>query len=166
MTLRRPRAGTRRCRTPDTRASPESRRRALDPARAGPTHRPAPPACQRGGSSAFRISGIAFEVCQTRSTPCSSLSARTFCKVAGTFPGKVPATFPERAVSAPSAEGDVLAAVAQRGCHPDQFVQKFVRPSDEGIVEQPAVIVEDLADVSDVDVPENRDQSEFAQDRQ
>ena len=60
----------------------------------------------------------------------------------------------------------LLPAVAQHLGHPDQLANEPVRTSHEGFIEQPAVLREYFSDLTDVDVPEERDESQFAHDGQ
>ena len=63
-------------------------------------------------------------------------------------------------------DGHVLTSVAQDLGHPDQLADEPVRTSHEGFIEQPAVVREYFSHLADVDVPEERDESQFAHDGQ
>ena len=61
---------------------------------------------------------------------------------------------------------NVVSAISQGFRDPDKFVQEFVGSSDERLVEELSRFIEHFAYGTEVDVPENVDQTEFAHDRQ
>src|SRR5882724_9211642 len=63
-----------------------------------------------------------------------------------------------------SLKRDVLPSVSQRLRHPDQLAEKLVGPADEGGVEQLPGLIEYLAHATDVQVPEDRHQTELPKD--
>src|SRR4030095_875771 len=63
-------------------------------------------------------------------------------------------------------QSNVVSAVAQSFRHPDKFVQKFVGAGHKGLIKQLARLVEHFAYGTEVNVPENINQSKFTHDRQ
>ena len=57
-------------------------------------------------------------------------------------------------------------SVPQHLGHPNQFADETVRTPHERLVQQATVLGEDLPDLADVDVPEDRDQAQLAHDGQ
>src|SRR5574338_1080631 len=62
-------------------------------------------------------------------------------------------------------EGNVVAPMAQCPGHPHQLLQELVGAAHVGFVQQLAGGIEDLADVAEVDVPEDGHQPQLAQHR-
>ena len=60
----------------------------------------------------------------------------------------------------------LLPSVPQHLGHPDQFADEAIGPPDERLVQQAAVLGEDLPHLADVDVPEDRDEPQLAHDGQ
>ena len=56
----------------------------------------------------------------------------------------------------------LLAAVPQHFRHPNQFADEAIRPPHERVVQEPPVLGEDLPNLADVDIPENRHQAQLA----
>src|SRR5881396_2025208 len=64
----------------------------------------------------------------------------------------------------PLLQRDVLAAVAQRPRHPHPLLQELVDAPEIGLIAQRSRLVEGALYGGEVDVPEDRDQAELAQD--
>src|SRR2546430_11154673 len=61
---------------------------------------------------------------------------------------------------------NIFAAVAQHPRHPNQFIKKFCRPSDEMFIEQLPVFGKNFASMSKINIVEDSNEAELAhQDR-
>ena len=57
----------------------------------------------------------------------------------------------------PLIQSNIVAAIAERLCHPDKFVQEFISAPDKRLVEEIPGLVKYLADIAEVDIPEDVD---------
>src|SRR4029077_14504450 len=61
---------------------------------------------------------------------------------------------------------NIFAAVAEHPRHPNQFIKKFFRPSDETFIEQLPVFGKNFAGICKINVPEDSNEPELAHHRQ